>query len=217
MVSQGESAVELNTGATDILVCFRWLARRNRLFEKCGIQRAPTYPSTARFRFGDGRLGEVRHAVDILAGVAGKKGNFTAFVLEADIPALLRKGAMEKLGGQLDFLHGSRALHPQGVKIPLGVNRMGHYILSVVDFRKDPPRSLPCLEASASCFTIAQEAPDLSDGGLHLPYTPDGPYHFEPPITFANRKAVTLGGAENCRLRGPKKIVTKLHVSWVHA
>ena len=36
-------------------------------------------------------------------GIAGNKGKFTAFLLEADIPASLRKGAAGALGGQLDF------------------------------------------------------------------------------------------------------------------
>ena len=44
----------------------------------------------ARFRLGDGRLGEVRRAADTPAGFAGRRGKFTAFALEADIPALLR-------------------------------------------------------------------------------------------------------------------------------
>ena len=103
------------------------------------------------------------------------------------------------------------------MKIPLRANRVGHDILSTVDFRRDPSRSLPCPEASASFFHIVQRAADLSDGGLHLPYTQDGPYHFEPPLTFAARKAATLGGAENCRLPNPKKLAMKLHVSWGHA
>ena len=42
-------------------------------------------------------------ALEIPVGVAGNTRMFTAFALEADIPALLRKGAAEALGGQLDF------------------------------------------------------------------------------------------------------------------
>ena len=100
-------------------------------------------------------------------GVAGNRGTFTAFALEADIPALLRKGAMESPAGQLDFLHGPLNLHRRLAQKPLGGNRVGHYILSVVDFREDPSRSLPRPEVSASFLTIVQKAPDLSDGGLH--------------------------------------------------
>ena len=40
---------------------------------------------------------------------------------------------------------------------------------------------------------------------------------FEPPLTSAACKAVSLGNAGNCRLRGPKKSVMKLHVNWGHA
>ena len=61
------------------------------------------YTAPARFKFGDGREGEVKHATDIKVGVAACKGAFTAFAPDADIPDLLREGAWEALGGQLNF------------------------------------------------------------------------------------------------------------------
>ena len=94
----------LDSGATANLVCFRWPEHHNRLLERRGMQRVYVYQSKARFCFGDGRVGAVRRAADILVGVAGNTGKFTAFVLDAGIPALLRRGAMEALGGRLDLL-----------------------------------------------------------------------------------------------------------------
>ena len=82
----------------------------------------------------------MRHAADVPAGAAGNKGKCTAFVLEADMPALLRKGAVEALGGQLDFSRDALALRKKGVAIPLRVSRKGRYTLSVVDFAKDASR-----------------------------------------------------------------------------
>ena len=114
LVSQADSVAVLDTGATANLVRASWLARHNRIVEGYGIPRAPTYPSTARFVIGDGRLGEVSHAADIPGGIAGNKGKCAAFALDADIPALLRKGAMEALGGQLDCSRGSWVLRRHG-------------------------------------------------------------------------------------------------------
>ena len=85
--------VVLDTSAAANLVCFRGLDRHIRILEREAYQRAPTYPP------GDGRPGVVRRAEDIPVGVAGSKCKFTAFVLDADIPALLRRGAPETLGG----------------------------------------------------------------------------------------------------------------------
>ena len=156
LVSREESVVVLNTGATANIASIRWLARHSRILGNYGAPRVTTYSSKARCRFGDGRLGEVRHAADIPLRIAGNKGKHAAFAPDADIPALLRRGALEALGGQLEFLRGSLVLRRQGVKIPLMVNR--------VDFRKDPSKSASrCPEASASFFHIVQEAPDLSD------------------------------------------------------
>ena len=90
MVSREDSVVVLDTGATANLVCFSWLAHHNRILERRGIPRVSTYPSKARFRFANGRLGDVRQAADIPLGVAGAQVKFTAFAPDADIPTLLR-------------------------------------------------------------------------------------------------------------------------------
>ena len=56
-----------------------------------------TYPACVRFKFGDGRLGEVPCAAGIPVGIAGSRGKFTASASAAEIPALLRKGGLEGL------------------------------------------------------------------------------------------------------------------------
>ena len=96
--------------------------------------------TTARLKFGDGRVGGVKRAAEIkVCGIPGRRGAVAAFVLDADIPALLREGALEALGGQLDFEHDSVTLRKHGVEVPLGVNEMGHYVLSVAQCGKGPP------------------------------------------------------------------------------
>ena len=81
--------VILDTGATAILVRFRWLNRHNSTSGKVGLPRVSIYPAQARIKFGNGRTGDVRFAADMTAGIAGAKGNFTAFAPGADIPALV--------------------------------------------------------------------------------------------------------------------------------
>ena len=56
-----------------------------------GLPRVLTFLSRARFKFVGGRIGEVRLAADIT------EGNLAACLLDADIPALLRNGALEPL------------------------------------------------------------------------------------------------------------------------
>ena len=96
-----------------------------------GIPQVGAYRAMARFKFGDGRIGEVRYAADIKVGIAGCGCAFSVFALEADIPALSCKGAIEAPGGQLDFALHALALRSHGVGIPLKVNDMGHCALSV--------------------------------------------------------------------------------------
>ena len=122
--------------------------------------------------------------------IAGRRGASAAFVLEAEGPALLCKGALEASGGQLDFERDILTIREHGVDVPLSANEMGHYILSVVALGKGP-------DLAASYFEWSSVAirPDLSDGGLHLPTTEGGPLRFAPPKEFPACTAVTLGHA----------------------
>ena len=88
----------------------------------------------------------------------------------------------------------------------------------MVDFRKDPSERAPkCSEAPTSFPHSVCDFSGVSDGGLHLLYTPGGLYRFETPPTLAAREAVTLGDAGDGGLAYPGEIVMKLHVKWGHA
>ena len=95
-----DGMVVLETGSAANPARFRWLGYRNSQLGKQGLPRAPACPACVCFEFGDGRLGQVRRGADVTFGTAGRRGTHTAFALEADIPALLREGALGALGGQ---------------------------------------------------------------------------------------------------------------------
>ena len=83
-----------------------------------------------------------------------------------DISALLRKGALKALGGQPDF--------PRDV--PLKVNNIGRYILSVVAFgegRSSKTKS-PTFRASYSGSAFSEQRPSVSCGGFRVPYAEEG-------------------------------------------
>ena len=140
MVSRASSVVVLDAGATANLVCRAWVANHSLFLERLGMEEVHLYPSAARFKFGDGRIGEVQNAADISVGIAGFKGTCTAFVMEAEIPALLCKGALEALGARLDFAKDALLLERRSTCVPLGLNAMGHYILSVAEFGTGRPK-----------------------------------------------------------------------------
>ena len=216
--ARDDSVVVLDTGATANLVCFRWLSRHNSPLEQKGFLRVLTYPAQARFKFGDGRTGNVCFAADITEGTAGAKGALTAFALDADIPALLRKGALEALAGQLDFARNTLILGSRGIGIPHRVNAMGHYILSVDDFPADPvtPGVGSPFSASFSEWGPPRKRPNLENGGTWLSFTAEGLCSFAPPRTFSACKAGTLGDARDGNRSDPKKIIEKLHMNWGH-
>ena len=100
-----------------------------------------------------------------------------ALALDADVPALLRRGALEVLGRQLALSRDLVTLAREGVRAPLSINREGRYIPSAFDFGEDPTRHARGLGVSWSYFERASsnERPGFSSGGLRRPYTEDGP------------------------------------------
>ena len=229
----------MDAGATAHLLCFRLIERHNRILHREGFPRVPTYLGSARFELGDGCLEAVRRAADIPSGIAGNRGELAAFALGTKIPALLHTGALEALGGQLDFSRDISRIRKQGVLytqarsatrkqevpftflrgIPLRVNRIGRCKLSVVNFGKGQSEKQegPTFSASYFQWASANRRPDLSDGSLRLLYEEDGLYHFEHPHTFSACKAGTFRGATDGCLSGPKESITKLHLNWGHA
>ena len=65
--------------------------------------------------------------------------------------------------------------------------------------------------------TFTSKRPNLSSGGLRLPYSEDGLYQRDPPRTFSACGAVSPGDVLDGGPSGPKKIVAKSHVNWGHA
>ena len=120
-------------------------------------------------------------------GIAGAKGALTAFALDADIPALLCKGALGALAGQLDFARETLTLGSRGIEIPLKVNDLGHYILSVDDFPAAPPSlgAESLFSASFLEWGPPRQRPNLEHGGICLPFTEEVLCSFAPPLTFS--------------------------------
>ena len=99
------------------------------------------------------------------------------------------------------------------------VDRMGPYILGVVDFGKDASRTArgPAVSASYFEWALTSKRPNLPNGRLHLLYTQDRLYQFGPPRTFSASKAVTLRDALDGCPSDPQNIARKLHVNYGHA
>ena len=217
--SNSDSVAVLGAGATANLVRFKWLDNRIIFLQRQDFPKVMPYSTSARFKFGGGRATEVKHAADIKVGIAWGEGAFAGFVLDADIPALLRKGVLGSLGGQLDFERDILSIRTHGVNVPLNVNEMGRYVLSAVEFGKGPPywARVPVWAASYSEWPISEKRPDLSVGGLRLPLGESGLLRFVPPKEFSTCAAATSGDARGDSISDPKQIIMKSGVNWGHA
>ena len=135
------------------------------MLELAGFPRAPTYSGQARIKFGDGRMRDVEFAA------CWAKGTLPACALGADIPAFLRKGALEALGGRLDFLRDTLMLGFRGAGIPLKVNTMGCSSLGVVNFEccRGGVKRSPNFSAAVVEKARVRKRPNLENGGNRLP------------------------------------------------
>ena len=130
----GSSKVILDTGASANLVGASWLNNHNAILKASGRPQAKITPAFATFRCGDGRVGDVRRAAIIPIAIAGHTGHFMAYVVDAEIPALLGKEALETLGSHLDFCERVLIMESLGEDIPLEMSPAGHFLLNVADF-----------------------------------------------------------------------------------
>ena len=138
-----DSVVIIDTGASANLVGAKWLEKHNLILRSIGRPQASVREAFASFRYGDGRVGDVHKAALIPIAIAGCTGQFMAYVVDAEIPALLGKEALETLGAHLNFRQRVLTLEALGADIPLKVSAVGHYLLDVADFPERAPRRTP--------------------------------------------------------------------------
>ena len=98
-----DSLVIIDTGASANSVGAKWLEKRNLILQSIGRPQAKVREAFASFRYGDGRIGTVHKAAIIPIAIAGCTGQFMAYVVDAEIPVLLGKEALETLGAHLIF------------------------------------------------------------------------------------------------------------------
>ena len=132
--SARHSTAIIDTGASANLVGVNWLNNRNAILKALGRPLAKIAPAFASFRYGDGRVGDVHRAAVIPIAIVGYAGHFMAYVVDADIPALLGKEALETLAGHLNFCERVLTLESLGADIPLEMSAVSHYLLNVADF-----------------------------------------------------------------------------------
>ena len=119
----------------------------------------------------------------------------------------------------MDFERDISTIPNRGVDAPVEVNTVGHYVLSTIALSRGPPCAHrgPNLAAIYFVWALSQERLDLSNGGLHLPFTEDGPFRSVPPEDFSARTAVALENTRDGGASDPQKVISKLRANWGHA
>ena len=142
---------------------------------------------------------------DIPAGIIGGRGEVRAFLTEADIPALLRKGALEALGGKEESPRNAPTLGRLGAEAPVTVGGKSHYVLNAASFLRGRDLLGSCPTRSAARFGLvaSTKRPVLSNGGLRCLKAEAGLHQFDPPPTFSERTEVSSGDSVGSFLPDP--------------
>ena len=61
-----------DTAAMANLACLGWLRNRNCLLKHAGYEDAAPCPTSAQFKFGNGRMGTAKHAGDVPIVLSGE-------------------------------------------------------------------------------------------------------------------------------------------------
>ena len=113
---------------------FKWRRRCKSPVAKFGRPVAVAFPAMASSKFGNGKLGQVFCAAGVPVAIAVRREMFCDFLVGAEIPALLREGALEAMDGGLDVSRKCLHLAKWGTDAPLRSNAPGCYVLNVATF-----------------------------------------------------------------------------------
>ena len=94
---------------------------------------APTSCQTP-FKFGDGKSVVSKKLIKIPGRIGSSKILIEANVVECDIPLLLSKPALKKVGAILNFVEDT--LEFNGEKVPLMECKSGHYCVPICNKRR---------------------------------------------------------------------------------
>ena len=133
----------------------------------------------AQFKFGNGRMGEIRLVAHAPVGSAGCREKFATLLADADIRALLRKGAVGSLTGKLDFPHGCLHLRGRGAEVLLKANMARRDVLCVapIDFGNVRPAPRGATQpVSRSIWDGEVLRIEMRNGGGCFPNLADGLY-----------------------------------------
>ena len=113
-------------------------------------------------------MGDIQFVVDAPVGIAGGRGTSTTVLVEADIPSLLHKGALESLEGKSDIYRNGLRAGMLGIQVPSDANVAGHFVLGVAPFDVKAVLPMACRATrTVSRFPRNGDAlcPEMATGG----------------------------------------------------
>ena len=102
-------------------------------------------------------------------GIAGGHGETATSLLDADIRALLRRGALGSLVGQLELPRDNLRLGRLGIETPLAGEGMGRYALTAASFGEKERVSVghgSTLSVPRFFSAVEVERASLANGGI---------------------------------------------------
>eukprot|EP00435_Cladocopium_sp_Y103_P050118 s180_g15.t1 len=148
----------LDSGCGKTIIGEQTLKQFQQLWQQDG-RYSPEYKSeTNFFNFGNGDRETSSRTVIMPIGLAGRYGTIQAAIVRGDAPLLLSRPALKRLGAVLNFDSDRLCLFSGAVSIDLVSNAAGQYVLNVMDFPKNAPKTEVHM-VSEDAFNTNQASP----------------------------------------------------------
>ena len=130
----------LDSGCGKTIIGQKTLKQFMTMWQSRGVPMPTEYQERNVFRYGNGQQEVSEKAVTLPVGLAGRRGQLTAAIVQGDAPLLVSRPALKRLRASIDFEKDQLCLFGDGSKVDLSTNAAGQYVVDLSDFPKSVPQ-----------------------------------------------------------------------------
>ena len=149
-----------------------------QIWKKQQVGPPVAFAEVSHFRFGNGARETSSEAVKIPVVIAGRSGTIRASLVHGKAPLLISRKALQSLHAKIDFSRNELCVFEDELKVPLGTNAAGQYVLQLLEPSVDDVGSFDEVMLSEPSEPATVAADQLQEGAedcLSHASVPSGP------------------------------------------
>jgi hypothetical protein len=149
-----------------------------QIWKKQQVEPPVAFSEVSHFRFGNGARETSSEAVKIPVVIAVRSGTIRASLVHGKAPLLISRKALQSLHAKIDFSRNELCVFEDELKVPLGTNAAGQYVLQLLESSVDDVGSFDEVMLSEPSEPATVAADQLQEGAedcLSHASVPSGP------------------------------------------